>query len=91
MPAPTLVETPQRNLSPLRHLRWYIGGLLFLSTVINYIDRQMLSVLVPYIKTEYQWSNADFALLIIAFRLAYSFGQTASGRVLDRVGGLRFF
>ena len=51
-------------------LRWYIGGLLFLSTVINYIDRQTLSVLAPYIKTEFQWSNTDFAMLIIAFRVA---------------------
>jgi ACS family hexuronate transporter-like MFS transporter len=71
---------------PLRHLRWYIGGLLFLSTVINYIDRQTLSVLAPYLKTEYQWNNSDFALLVISFRLAYAFGQTASGRLLDKVG-----
>ena len=67
-------------------LRWYIGGLLFLSTVINYIDRQTLSVLAPYIKTEFQWSNTDFAMLIIAFRVAYAGGQTLSGRLLDRVG-----
>ena len=46
----------------------YIGGLLFLSTVINYIDRQTLSVLAPYIKEEHNWSNSDFALLIIAFQ-----------------------
>ncbi|MGH9767614.1 MAG: MFS transporter, partial [Blastocatellia bacterium] len=72
--------------APIKHLRWYIGGLLFLSTVINYIDRQTLSVLAPYIKTEYQWTNTDFAMLIIAFRVAYAFGQTASGRFLDRVG-----
>ena len=72
--------------SPIRNLRWYIGGLLFLSTVVNYIDRQTLSVLAPYIKTEYQWTNSDFALLIISFRVAYTFGQTASGRVLDKIG-----
>ncbi len=72
--------------SPLRHLRWYIAGLLFLSTVINYIDRQTLSVLAPYLKAEFQWSNSDFALLVISFRVAYAFGQTASGRFLDRVG-----
>jgi len=71
---------------PIKNLRWYIGALLFLSTVINYIDRQTLSVLAPYIKTEYQWTNSDFALLIIAFRIAYSFGQTGAGRFLDRVG-----
>jgi MFS transporter, ACS family, aldohexuronate transporter len=70
----------------VRHLRWYIGGLLFLSTVINYIDRQTLSVLAPYLKAEYTWSNSDFALLVISFRVAYAFGQTASGRVLDRIG-----
>jgi MFS transporter, ACS family, hexuronate transporter len=67
-------------------LRWYIGGLLFLSTVINYIDRQTLSVLAPYIKTEFGWSNTDFAMLIIAFRVAYAGGQTLSGRMLDRLG-----
>jgi MFS transporter, ACS family, hexuronate transporter len=72
--------------TPIRHLRWYIGGLLFLSTVINYIDRQTLSVLAPYIKTEFNWTNTDFAWLIIAFRIAYAFGQTASGRLLDRIG-----
>jgi len=71
---------------PIRHLRWYIGGLLFLSTVINYIDRQTLSVLAPTLKTEFQWTNSDFAWVVIAFRVAYSIGQTASGRWLDRVG-----
>ena len=70
----------------IRGLRWYIGGLLFLSTVINYIDRQTLSVLAPYIKAEFEWSNTDFAMLIIAFRVAYAGGQAVSGRFLDRVG-----
>jgi ACS family hexuronate transporter-like MFS transporter len=83
-PAP--VATRRR---PIARLRWYIGGLLFLSTVINYIDRQTLSVLAPYIKTEYGWTNSDFALLIISFRVAYSLGQTLSGRVLDRIGTRR--
>ena len=72
--------------TPIRHLRWYIGGLFFLSTVINYIDRQTLSVLAPYLKTEFAWSNADFALIIISFRVAYAVGQTGAGQVLDRVG-----
>ncbi len=71
---------------PIKHLRWWIGGLLFLSTVINYIDRQTLSVLGPYLKLEYQWKNEDYALVVIAFRVAYSFGQTISGRFIDRVG-----
>ncbi|MBI2948265.1 MAG: MFS transporter [Verrucomicrobia bacterium] len=68
------------------HLRWWIGGALFASTVINYIDRQTLSVLAPFLKTEYQWTNSDFALIVIAFRVAYAIGQTGAGRLLDRWG-----
>ncbi len=57
--------------APIRHLRWYIGGLLFLSTVINYIDRQTLSVLAPYLKTEYQLDQLRLrAASSIAFRVA---------------------
>jgi ACS family hexuronate transporter-like MFS transporter len=71
---------------PIRGLRWYIGGLLFLSTVINYIDRQTLSVLAPDIKREFGWNNQTFALLVISFRVAYALGQTVCGRFLDAVG-----
>jgi ACS family hexuronate transporter-like MFS transporter len=71
---------------PIKHLRWYIGGLLFLSTVINYIDRQTLSVLGPYLKAEYHWTNTDFAMVLIAFRIAYAIGQTLAGRAIDRLG-----
>jgi hypothetical protein len=42
-------------------LRWWIGGLLFASTVINYIDRQTLSLLAPYLKLEYHRTNSDYA------------------------------
>ena len=68
-----------------RHLRWYIGGLLFLSTVVNYLDRQTVSVLAPRLKDQFHWSNANFALLIIAFRVGYM-GQAGAGRLLDRLG-----
>ena len=53
------------------HLRWWIAGLLFASTAINYIDRQTVSVLAPYLKIQFHWTNADFALILIAFRIAY--------------------
>lgn len=66
--------------------RWWIGGLLFASTVVNYLDRQTLNVLGPTLKTEFQWSNQDFAWIIISFRAAYSIGQTIGGRILDRLG-----
>jgi ACS family hexuronate transporter-like MFS transporter len=70
----------------IKHLRWWIGGLLFASTVINYLDRQTFSVLGPYLKIEYHWKNEQFALVVIFFRIAYSVGQTVSGRFIDRIG-----
>ena len=76
-------------MRPIPRLRWYIGGLLFLSTVINYIDRQTLSVLAPYLQAEHRWSNSDFAWVLIAFRVAYTIGQTIAGRIVDRLGTRR--
>ena len=66
--------------------RWWIGLLLFASTVINYLDRQTLSVLAPRLKAEYAWSNETFAWVVISFRLAYTVMQPVSGRLLDHFG-----
>jgi ACS family hexuronate transporter-like MFS transporter len=74
---------------PIASLRWWIGGLLFASTVINYIDRQTLSLLAPYLKLDYHWTNSDYADIAIAFRVAYSIGQTVFGRLMDRIGTRR--
>jgi MFS transporter, ACS family, hexuronate transporter len=74
---------------PIPSLRWWIGGLLFASTVINYIDRQTLSLLAPYLKVRYHWTNTDYANLAVAFRVAYSIGQTVFGRLMDRIGTRR--
>lgn len=82
---------PQTETIPRRipSLRWWIGALLFASTVINYIDRQTLSLLAPYLKIQYHWTNSDYANLAIAFRVAYSIGQSLFGRLMDRVGTRR--
>jgi ACS family hexuronate transporter-like MFS transporter len=89
-PAPTEAgPSPGVPRAPVGRLRWWIGGLLFASTVINYLDRQTLSVLGPYLKSDYTWTNEDFALVVIAFRVAYSIGQTVWGRIIDRTGTRR--
>ena len=75
--------------APVRNLRWWIGGLLFASTVINYIDRQTLSVLAPFLMDEHHWTNSDFATIVIAFRIAYAIMQTLAGRLLDWLGTRR--
>jgi ACS family hexuronate transporter-like MFS transporter len=80
------VKQDSRRPRPIHRLRWWIGGILFASTVINYVDRQTLSLLAPYLKLEYHWTNTDYANIVVAFRVAYSIGQTVCGRFLDRVG-----
>lgn len=75
-----------RKAGAIPSLRWWIAGLLFASTAINYIDRQTLSLFAPYLKLQYHWTNTDYANLIIAFRVAYSIGQTMCGRLMDRIG-----
>ncbi|MDR3678217.1 MAG: MFS transporter [Acidobacteriota bacterium] len=84
---PSFDAAPRR--SPIRGLRWWIGGLLFVSTIINYIDRQTLSVLAPVLLVQYHWTNTDFATILIAFRLAYTFMQAGGGRLIDRLGARR--
>lgn len=76
-------------MRPIRNLRWWIGGLLFASTVTNFIDRQTLSALAPFLKRDYHWSNTDFATILIAFRLAYTVMQGAGGRLIDSLGTRR--
>ena len=71
------------------NLRWWIGALLFASTVINYIDRQTLNVLAPYLKADYHWTNSDFALIVISFRLSYAVVQFLGGRLIDMLGTRR--
>jgi MFS transporter, ACS family, hexuronate transporter len=87
-------EAPATSYSAKPHafahsLRWAIGALLFTSTVINYLDRQTLSILAPFLKVDFHWTNTDYAAIVIAFRIAYSLGQTVCGRLIDRVGTRR--
>src|SRR3954454_14768761 len=71
------------------NLRWWMASILFLSTIINYLDRQTLSLLAPYLKVQYHWTNTDYAYIVIAFRIAYTIGQTVFGRLMDKLGTRR--
>jgi MFS transporter, ACS family, aldohexuronate transporter len=82
-------QTFSHGTKHILNLRWWIGGLLFASTVINYIDRQTLALLAPYLTTDYHWTHTDYANLLISFRVAYSIGQAVCGRLIDRVGTRR--
>ena len=82
----TIRVSAVRTLRPIRHLRWYIAGLLFLATTINYVDRQVFSILAPDLQKEIGWSELDYARIVIAFQLSYAVMLLVSGRILDRIG-----
>ncbi|MES2755045.1 MAG: MFS transporter [Pseudomonadota bacterium] len=66
--------------------RWVICGLLFAATAINYIDRQMISVLKPDLSVEFGWSETDYANIIFWFQTAYAIGYLGFGRIVDGIG-----
>ncbi|MDX2034490.1 MAG: MFS transporter [Blastocatellia bacterium] len=75
----------------MRHLRWWMIGMVFLATLINYIDRLTISVLAPVITKELSLSNLEYASVGTWFLLAYTISQGMSGRMYDRVGTRRGF
>jgi ACS family hexuronate transporter-like MFS transporter len=75
----------------MRNLRWVIIGLIFLATLVNYLDRLTISVLAPVITKELRLTNLQFAWLGTWFLLAYTISQAVSGRLFDRLGTRRGF
>ena len=71
---------------PVRNFRWFICGLLFFATTINYIDRQVLSLLKEVLDRQIGWSNEQFGWANSAFQLAYGIGLLGFGWFVDRFG-----
>jgi ACS family hexuronate transporter-like MFS transporter len=84
----TSIKTPPVAARGLK-LRWYICGLLFFATTINYIDRQILGLLKPIISRELHWTEADFGWIISAFQAAYAIMMPLAGRLVDWIGPKR--
>ena len=73
-------------MPPIKHLRYYMVGLLFFASLISYVDRQTLSVNAPYIREDLGLSNTEYGYLVNAFLVAYTIGPIITGRLVDRMG-----
>jgi MFS transporter, ACS family, hexuronate transporter len=73
-------------VSKIKHLRWYICGLLFFATVVNYIDRQVLGALAPELKRSLSWTESEYSMIVIWFQIAYGAMFIVWGGVIDRIG-----
>jgi len=78
---PTPGETPN-----WKHWRWSVCALLFFATTINYIDRQVFSILAPDLQRAIGWNELEYASIVTAFQAAYGIGLMFAGRLLDRFG-----
>jgi ACS family hexuronate transporter-like MFS transporter len=70
----------------LPQLRWFICGLLFFASTINYIDRQVLGLLKPVLEKDLGWNEADYGWIVSAFQIAYGLMMPIAGRVIDWLG-----
>ena len=66
--------------------RWTICTLLFFATTVNYLDRQVLSILAPDLSKEFGWSNTDYANITAVFQFVYAISMLFAGRIIDKLG-----
>ena len=82
----TEVATEPASKQGLGRYRWSICALLFFATTINYVDRQILSLLKPILDSELGWTNEQFGQVNAAFQAAYAVGLLGFGYLIDRFG-----
>lgn len=70
----------------MTNYRWTICALLFFATTINYIDRQILSLIKPILDEELGWTNEEFGIVNSAFQGAYGIGLLLFGWFVDKFG-----
>jgi len=70
----------------IKNYRWIIVILLFTATTINYLDRQIIGLLKPVLEKEFEWTETDFARIVMAFTAAYAIGLLTFGWIIDKIG-----
>ena len=88
MPSTTAAkELPAtQTASVVGNYRWVVCALLFLATTINYVDRQILSLIKPILDEQLKWSNTDFGLTNSIFQGCYAFSLLIFGMIIDKWG-----
>lgn len=76
---------------PIANLRWYVAVMLCLASVLNYLDRQTLSVLAATIQQELSITTQQYSYITSSFLVSYTIMYAVSGRLIDRIGTRRGF
>ena len=80
------IETNTSIQSKIGKYRWTICSLVFYATTINYLDRQVISLLKPTLEKEFSWTETDYSNIVVAFQFAYALGMVGAGRIIDKIG-----
>ncbi len=75
-----------RLVSSTGNYRYRILALVFMATTINYFDRSIIGVMAPTLQKIFDWSNKDYAAIMISFKIAYGIGLLFMGGIIDRLG-----
>ncbi|MFL5738973.1 MAG: MFS transporter [Flavisolibacter sp.] len=79
------LKTIEKVNQAVGKFRWTICGLLFFATTVNYLDRQVLSLLQPYLAETFHWTNTDYANITAIFQFIYAISMLFAGRIIDRL------
>lgn len=74
------------NQDKIGKYRWTICALVFFATTINYLDRQVISLVKQNLDEEFSWTESDYANITIAFQLCYAVSMLFVGRLIDKLG-----
>ncbi|MEJ7559708.1 MAG: MFS transporter [Pedobacter sp.] len=74
------------TVKKVTNYRWTICALLFFATTVNYLDRQVLSLLKPHLEDIFGWSNSDYANIASVFQFTYAISMIFAGRIVDKLG-----
>ncbi|HSO87953.1 MAG TPA: MFS transporter [Draconibacterium sp.] len=66
--------------------RYRILALVFMATTINYFDRSIIGVMAPTLQKLFDWTNKDYAAIMVSFKIAYGIGLLFMGGIIDRLG-----
>ena len=85
------MENPQTLTKAIGTYRWRICTLIFFATTINYLDRQVLSLLKPLLEEKFGWSNSRYADIASVFQFTYAISMLFAGRFVDKLGTKKGF
>ena len=79
-------SAPETATTTVGKYRWRVCAMLLAATTINYVDRQVLGVLAPFLQNEIGWNEIQYGYIVTSFQAAYAIGLLCTGAIIDRFG-----